>query len=209
MIFKGKKTTHHVKGTISQGEIRWTLLSRDSPSRPRSVSTAIISYPCSVLLTACRSEARGHHTTVPVVLLETHLDPNPQLHLLPSRSTGVASLSNSCQQLFPFQCLYASIPSPSPQFTEWSRLSFTGKHWRPFPHDLTKLPSLSVYNACLSSHPFSKEEISLFFSKSSPLFVRESSLGQRSKMIKVPVFIHFPSSTFWLLSSLENYPNFL
>lgn len=72
MIFKGKKTTHHVKGTISQGGNQTDLFSRDSPSRP-FVSTAVISYPCSLPLPACRVKPEGVIPLSALVLLETHL----------------------------------------------------------------------------------------------------------------------------------------
>lgn len=78
MICKGKKTTHRVKGTISQGGNQMDLFSRDSPSWP-FVSTAVIFYPCSVLLpTACWVKPEGIMPLCMLVLLETQMT-QPQL----------------------------------------------------------------------------------------------------------------------------------
>lgn len=160
MIFKGKKTTHHVKEPSVRVEIRWTCSPR-FPVHGRFVSTAIISYPCSVLLTAC-SEARGHHTTVPIGSPRDPPDPTSAGCSLPSRSTGVAPSQTPANSSSPFQCLYASIPSPSPQFTEWSRLSFTGKHWRPFHTTWQNFP-LCQFIMPVYLPPFLKEYPFFFF----------------------------------------------
>lgn len=109
----------------------------DGPVLPRFPVTAVCINCYYFLSMFCPahslpSEARGHHTTVPVGSPRDPPDPTSAGYSLPSRSTGVAPSQTPANSSSPFQCLYASIPSPSPQFTEWSRLSFTGKHWRPF-----------------------------------------------------------------------------
>lgn len=127
----------------------------DGPVLQRFPITAICNNSCYFLSMFCPSahsllsEARGHHATVHTGSPRPKW-PNLSWLLTAIQEYWAHSLSNSFQQLFPFPvfCFYPlSIPSVYrmiPSQLHWETLKAT-------QHNLTKLPFLSVYNACLSS----------------------------------------------------------
>lgn len=130
----------------------------DGPVLPRFPITAICINSCYFLSMFCPSahnllsEARGHHATVHTGSPREPNDPTSAGYLLPSRSTGVTPSPTPSNSSSPFQCSSASIPSPS--LPSIYRMIPSQLHWetvKAIQHDLTKLPFLSVYNACLSS----------------------------------------------------------
>lgn len=168
----------------------------DGPVLPRFPVTAVCINRCYFLSMFCPApslpgEARGRHTAERVGPPRDPPDPTSAGYSLPSRSTGVAPSQTPANSSSPFQCLYASIPSPSPQFTEWSLLSFTGKHWRPFHTAWQNFP-LWQFIMRLSSTFSQRKKYPFSFPSLVLCLCCESSLGRRSKWSKFLSLSIFP-----------------